>query len=46
MEVIEVEETVYHICYVLEEQGEYDMDIKFGGRNIPNGSFSVKVERV
>lgn len=46
VEVIEVQETIYEISYMLEEVGEYEMDIKFGGRKIPNGAFTVKVQRV
>lgn len=33
----------FDIYYVLSDPGEYDLDIKFGGKKIPNGSFSIKV---
>lgn len=33
----------FDIFYVLNDPGEYDLDIKFGGQNIPGGSFSIKV---
>ncbi|XP_055692677.1 filamin-A isoform X3 [Lutzomyia longipalpis] len=32
----------FDIFYVLSDPGDYDLDIKFGGQNIPNGSFSIK----
>lgn len=46
IEVIETQETIYDIYYELTEAGEYDMDIKFGGKKIPNGAFTIKVQRV
>lgn len=33
----------FDIFYVLNDPGEYDLDIKFGGQNIPGGTFSIKV---
>lgn len=44
VEVVE-EERIFDISYELTEVGEYDMDIKFGGKNIPDGSFTIKVQR-
>ncbi|XP_055698008.1 filamin-A isoform X5 [Phlebotomus papatasi] len=32
----------FDIFYVLSDPGDYDLDIKFGGQNIPNGTFSIK----
>lgn len=46
IEVVETQETIYDIYYELTEAGEYDMDIKFGGKKIPNGAFTIKVQRV
>lgn len=33
----------FDIFYVLSDPGDYDLDIKFGGKKIPDGSFTVKV---
>lgn len=33
----------FDIFYVLKDPGDYDLDIKFGGQNIPNGTFTIKV---
>lgn len=33
----------FDIFYVLNDPGDYDLDIKFGGKNIPDGNYSVKV---
>ena len=35
----------FDIFYVLNDPGEYDLDIKFGGQNIPGGTFSIKVDQ-
>lgn len=35
----------FDIYYVLNDPGDYDLDIKFGGKNIPDGTYSVKVYR-
>ncbi|XP_061502790.1 filamin-A isoform X5 [Anopheles gambiae] len=32
----------FDIFYVLKDPGDYDLDIKFGGQNIPNGTFTIK----
>ncbi|KAG4075282.1 hypothetical protein HA402_003073 [Bradysia odoriphaga] len=32
----------FDIFYVLNDPGDYDLDIKFGGKNIPDGTYSVK----
>ncbi|XP_050087655.1 filamin-A isoform X6 [Anopheles aquasalis] len=37
----------FDIFYLLKDPGDYDLDIKFGGQNIPNGTFTIKaVENV
>lgn len=33
----------FDIFYVLNDPGDYDLDIKFGGQNIPGGTYSIKV---
>lgn len=33
----------FDIFYALNDPGEYDVNVKFGGKDIPNGSFSIKV---
>uniref|UniRef100_A0A182QT66 Calponin-homology (CH) domain-containing protein n=1 Tax=Anopheles farauti TaxID=69004 RepID=A0A182QT66_9DIPT len=33
----------FDIFYVLKDPGDYDLDIKFGGQHIPNGTFTIKV---
>lgn len=33
----------FDIYYVLSNPGDYDIDLKFGGQNVPNGSFAIKV---
>ena len=42
IEVIE-KDGFFDIFYTLSEPGDYDINMKFGGKEIPNGSFSVKV---
>ncbi|XP_052890939.1 filamin-A isoform X3 [Anopheles moucheti] len=32
----------FDIFYVLKDPGDYDLDIKFGGQHIPNGTFTIK----
>ncbi|XP_055529815.1 filamin-A isoform X3 [Wyeomyia smithii] len=32
----------FDIFYTLKNPGDYDLDIKFGGQNIPNGTFTIK----
>lgn len=34
----------FDIYYVLSDPGDYDLDIKFGGKNIPNGTLAIKVD--
>lgn len=43
VEIIE-NKKIFDIYYVLNDAGDYDIDIKFGGRSIPDGAFSLKVE--
>lgn len=33
----------FDILYALNDPGDYDINVKFGGKDIPNGSFSIKV---
>lgn len=33
----------FDIFYALNDPGDYDVNVKFGGKDIPNGSFSIKV---
>lgn len=33
----------FDIFYALNDPGDYDINVKFGGKDIPNGSFSIKV---
>lgn len=35
----------FDIRYAISEPGEYQMNVKFGGKDIPNGSFSFKVSQ-
>ncbi|XP_073818008.1 filamin A protein cher isoform X10 [Musca autumnalis] len=32
----------FDIFYALNDPGDYDINVKFGGKDIPNGSFSIK----
>ncbi|EDW59138.2 filamin-A isoform X2 [Drosophila virilis] len=32
----------FDILYALNDPGDYDINVKFGGKDIPNGSFSIK----
>ncbi|XP_065372295.1 filamin-A isoform X3 [Calliphora vicina] len=32
----------FDIFYALNDPGDYDVNVKFGGKDIPNGSFSIK----
>lgn len=32
----------FDVFYALNDPGEYDINMKFGGKDIPNGSFSIK----
>ncbi|KAL5283098.1 cher family protein [Megaselia abdita] len=41
IEVIE-KDGFFDIFYTLSEAGDYDINMKFGGNDIPNGSFTVK----
>ncbi|XP_055906885.1 filamin-A isoform X2 [Eupeodes corollae] len=41
IDVIE-KDGLFDIYYALKDPGEYDINVKFGGQNIPNGSFSIK----
>lgn len=41
LEVIE-KDGFFDIFYTLKDPGDYDLDIKFGGQNIPNGTFTIK----
>ncbi|XP_055616121.1 filamin-A isoform X3 [Toxorhynchites rutilus septentrionalis] len=41
LEVIE-KNGFFDIFYTLKDPGDYDLDIKFGGQNIPNGTFTIK----
>ncbi|XP_058812002.1 filamin-A isoform X1 [Topomyia yanbarensis] len=41
LEVIE-KDGFFDIFYTLKDPGDYDLDIKFGGQNIPNGVFTIK----
>ncbi|XP_053682434.1 filamin-A isoform X2 [Sabethes cyaneus] len=41
LEVIE-KDGFFDIFYTLKNPGDYDLDIKFGGQNIPNGTFTIK----
>lgn len=34
---------IYDINYVFRHPGEYFVDVKFGGKNVPNGVFTIKV---
>lgn len=43
LEVIE-KDGFFDIFYTLKDPGDYDLDIKFGGQNIPNGTFTIKVD--
>ncbi|XP_062534638.1 filamin-A isoform X8 [Armigeres subalbatus] len=46
LEVIE-KDGFFDIFYTLKDPGDYDLDIKFGGQHIPNGTFTIKaVENV
>lgn len=45
VEVIETER-IFEIAYALNEPGNYDMDIKFGGKKIPDGEFTIKVHKM
>ncbi|XP_063707051.1 filamin-A isoform X3 [Culicoides brevitarsis] len=42
VQVTESKPGLFDIKYTLDEPGEYDFDIKFGGRSIPDGAFSIK----
>lgn len=44
VQVVESKPRQFDILYTLEDPGEYDFDIKFGGRQVPEGGFSIKVE--
>uniref|UniRef100_A0A1B0BRU8 Calponin-homology (CH) domain-containing protein n=2 Tax=Glossina palpalis gambiensis TaxID=67801 RepID=A0A1B0BRU8_9MUSC len=33
----------FDVFYALNDPGDYDINVKFGGKDIPNGSFSIKV---
>lgn len=41
--VIDNKDGTYNVYYKAIEQGDYKVDLKFGGQPIPNGSFSIKV---
>ncbi|XP_017847553.1 filamin-A isoform X2 [Drosophila busckii] len=41
IDVIE-KDGVFDILYALNDPGDYDINVKFGGKDIPNGSFSIK----
>ncbi|KXJ81623.1 hypothetical protein RP20_CCG018729 [Aedes albopictus] len=43
LEVIE-KDGFFDIFYTLKDPGDYDLDIKFGGQHIPNGTFTIKVD--
>lgn len=43
-QVIESKPRQYDILYTLDDAGEYDIDIKFGGRTVPDGAFSLNLE--
>ncbi|XP_017473017.1 PREDICTED: filamin-A [Rhagoletis zephyria] len=32
----------FDIYYALKDPGDYDINVKFGGKDIPNGSFAIK----
>ncbi|KAL9897671.1 filamin A protein cher isoform 2-T2 [Glossina fuscipes fuscipes] len=32
----------FDVFYALNDPGDYDINVKFGGKDIPNGSFSIK----
>ncbi|KRK03444.1 filamin-A isoform X4 [Drosophila yakuba] len=32
----------FDILYALNDPGDYDINVKFGGKDIPNGSFAIK----
>ncbi|XP_054726584.1 filamin-A isoform X3 [Anastrepha obliqua] len=32
----------FDIFYALKDPGDYDINVKFGGKDIPNGSFAIK----
>lgn len=34
----------YDIFYLLEEPGTYDVDVKFGGQQVPNGLMRMTVK--
>ncbi|XP_015782662.1 filamin-A isoform X2 [Tetranychus urticae] len=40
--VIDNKDGTYNVYYKAIEQGDYKVDLKFGGQPIPNGSFSIK----
>uniref|UniRef100_A0A336M1N1 CSON010354 protein n=1 Tax=Culicoides sonorensis TaxID=179676 RepID=A0A336M1N1_CULSO len=42
VQVVESKPRHYDILYTLEDAGEYDIDVKFGGASIPDGFFSIK----
>lgn len=43
-QVIESKPRQFDILYTLDDAGEYDIDIKFGGRSVPEGAFSLNLE--
>lgn len=43
MNVVEKENGFFDIRYSLTDPGDYLMNVKFGGKDIPNGSFTFKV---
>lgn len=44
VQVIESKQRQFDILYTLDDAGEYDIDIKFGGRPVPDGAFSLNLE--
>lgn len=41
--VVQKENGFFDIRYAINDPGDYQMNVKFGGKDIPNGSFTVKV---
>ncbi|XP_063704506.1 filamin-A-like isoform X2 [Culicoides brevitarsis] len=42
--VVESKPRLFDILYTLDDAGEYDIDVKFGGRPVPDGAFSLNLE--
>lgn len=43
MRIVDKKDGTFNVYYKLRDDGDYTVDLKFGGQPIPNANYNVKV---